>query len=108
MSKFDDYLIAIKKDASTLLGATLRRGKREAKEILLAHIANSKERLKRWTKLLADGDITEREFKLLVNNQVTLGRMRLRTVEVIGKRAALDFRDQLRSLFVDKAVAMFL
>ncbi len=108
MSKFDDYLTAIKKDATTLLGSTLRQGKREAKEILLAHVANSEERLKRWTTLLADGDITPREYKLLINNQITLGRMRLRTVEVIGKRAALDFRDKLRSLFVDKAVAMFL
>ncbi len=108
MSKFDDYIDAVSKDARKLLGATIKQGKKEATAILDAHVQNSKVRLKRWTALLAKGAIEKREFELLVNNQITLGRMRLRTVEVIGKRAALDFRDALRSLFVDKAVEVFL
>ena len=108
MSKFDDYLDDVLSDAKILLGSTFKKGKKEATEILEKHVENSKERLKRWTKLLATGAITESEFKLLVNNQVTLGRMRLRTIKVIGKRAALDFRDKLRTLFIDKAVEVFL
>ena len=108
MSKFDDYLDAVMTDAQILLSSTIREGRKEAKEILEAHVQNSKERLRRWTKLLASGDLKKREFQLLVNNQITLGRMRLRTVEVIGKRAALDFRNALRSLFIDKAFEIFL
>ena len=108
MSKFDDYLDAVMTDATILLSSTIKEGKKEAREILEAHVQNSKERLQRWTKLLASGDLKKREFQLLVNNQITLGRMRLRTVEVIGKRSALDFRDALRSLFIDKAFEMFL
>ena len=108
MSKFDDYLDAVMADAKILLSGTIKRGKKEANAILETHVDNSKERLQRWTKLLANGDIEMREFELLINNQITLGRMRLRTVEVIGKRAALDFRNALRSLFIDKAFEMFL
>lgn len=108
MSKFDDYLDSVMSDARALLGSTFKKGKNEAKDILEAHVKNSEERLQRWTKLLASGDITRFEFSLLINNQITLGRMRLRTVKVIGKRAALDFRDKLRTLFIDKAFDMFL
>ena len=108
MSKFDDYLNAVLADAKVLLNNTISEGKDEAQAILEAHVANSKARLERWTKLLANGDITQREFRLLVNNQVTLGRMRLGTIEVIGKQAAITFRNNLRSLFIDKAFEMFL
>jgi hypothetical protein len=108
MSKFDDYLDEVLKDAKVLLKGTIKQGREEAEAILDAHVENSKERLQRWTKLLASGDLTSREFKILVNNQITLGRMRLRTVQVIGKRAAIEFRDSLRALFIDKAFDIFL
>ena len=108
MSKFDTYLDEVMGDARILLNSSLKKGKDEARAILEAHVENSKERLKRWTKLLAKGEITKFEFKLLLNNQITLGRMRLRTIKVIGKKAALEFRDKLRALFIDKAFETFL
>jgi len=108
MSKFDDYLNSVMADAKVLLNNTIKEGRKEARAILETHVENSKDRLRRWTKLLASGDLSEREFRLLVNNQVTLGRMRLRTIEVIGKQAAITFRDNLRSLFIDKAFEVFL
>ena len=108
MSKFDTYLDDVLRDARILLNGTFKKGKKEAQAILESHVENSKERLQRWTKLLASGEITEFEFKLLLNNQITLGRMRLRTVKVIGKKAALEFRDNLRVLFIDKAFEIFL
>ena len=108
MTKFDEYLNSVLADARKLLDSNVRRGKKEAEAILEAHVKNSRDRLKRWTRLLAIGEITEAEFKLLVNSQITLGKMRLRTVRVISKRAALDLRNSLRALFVDKAIEMFL
>ena len=108
MSKFDTYLDEVMGDARILLNGTIKRGKKEAQAILESHVENSKERLQRWTKLLANGDITKFEFKLLLKNQITLGRMRLRTIKVIGKKAALEFRDKLRALFIDKAFETFL
>ena len=108
MSKFDTYLDEVMGDARILLNSTINKGKKEAQAILEAHVENSKERLQRWTKLLAKGEITEFEFKLLLNNQITLGRMRLRTIKVIGKKAAREFRDKLRALFIDNAFEIFL
>jgi hypothetical protein len=108
MSKFDEYLSSVAAEARKLLDSQVSRGKREAQEILEAHVANSRGRLQRWTRLLANQEITKREFRLLVNSQITLGKMRLRTVRVIGKRAALDLRNSLRALFVDKAFEIFL
>ncbi len=108
MSKFDDYLNSVVAEARKLLDNKIIRGKKEARAILETHVANSRERLQRWTRLLANKEITEAEFRLLVNSQVTLGKMRLRTVRVIGKRAALDLRNSLRALFIDKAFEVFL
>ncbi len=108
MSKFDDYLNSVVAEARKLLDNKISRGKKEARAILETHVANSRERLQRWTRLLANKEITEAEFRLLVNSQVTLGKMRLRTVRVIGKRAALDLRNSLRALFIDKAFEVFL
>lgn len=108
MSRFDDYLKRIKRGSRALLKETLQSGVDEAREIVEAHLKQSEGKLRRWTALLAKGELTESEFKLLVNNQVSLGRMKLRTVEVIGKRSAIDLRDGLRDLLVDAAFAVFL
>lgn len=108
MSDFDDFLKEIIRNGKLLANRTFKRGRDEAKKIMEAHLRNSEERFKRWTRLLARGDISELEFKLLVNNQITLTRMRLRTVRVIGKKAALEFRDGLRGLIVDAARTIFL
>lgn len=108
MSKFDKYMDSVVAEARTLLDSNLSRGKKEAEAILETHVTNSRDRLQRWTRLLANKEITESEFRLLVNSQVTLGKMRLRTVRVMGKRAALDLRNSLRALFIDKAFEIFL
>ena len=108
MPSFDDYLDAVREGAKDLLKETFTRGEVQASEIFEAHLLKSRERLQRWTKLLAEGEITELEFKLLVNNQITLGKMRLRTVKVIGKKSAILFRDRLRQLFIDTAFNMLL
>lgn len=108
MAKFDDYLNEVKKGAKALLGETFKKGRSEATRIFETHLQRTESRLKRWTKLLANGDITELEFKLLVNNQVTLGKMKLRTIKVIGKKSAMEFRDKLRALFIDTAFNTFL
>ena len=112
MSKFDDqfeeYFASTLKDARTLLGQSFKRGKKEATKILNDHAENSRSRIKRWTKLLANKQIREAEYKLLVNSQVTLTRMRLRTVKVIGKKASREFRDALRDMIIKGAITAFL
>jgi len=108
MASFDDYVEAVRAGAKELLKDTLKRGGAEAGEIFEAHLLKSEERLRRWTNLLAAGEITEFEFKLLINNQISLGKMRLRTIKVIGKKSAIVFRDRLRALFIDTALNMLL
>lgn len=108
MSDFDKYLDAIKKGSKELVKQTFKKGGDDAKEIFDAHLQDSEEQLKRWTALLANADITQFEFTLLLNNQITLSRMKLRTIKVIGKKSAIEFRDKLRSLFIDTAVDIFL
>ena len=108
MAKFDIFFEEILRGGNLLVNRTFKRGRAEAKKIVKAHLRNSEDRFKRWTKLLAKGDISEREFRLLVNNQISLTRMRLRTIRVIGKRAAIEFRENLRGLIIDAAVGVFL
>ncbi len=108
MSRFDDYLRTIQRGSRKLVRRTLSKGAEQGRRIVEDHLEQSEDKLRRWTSLLANGELTEAEFKLLVNNQISLGRMKLRTVEVIGKRAAIDLRDGLRELLVDAAFAVFL
>lgn len=108
MASFDTYLKKIKKGAQSILNETLKKGTTEANEIFEAHLKKSEEKLARWTNLLERGELTDVEFVLLVNNQVTLSRMRLRTIKVIGKKSAIEFRDKLRALFINTAFDMFL
>lgn len=108
MSTFDNYVDSVFTQGRALIAATFTQTRDESRAIFETHLTNSRERLDRWTKLLVLGELRPEEFKLLVNNQVTLGRMRMRTTKVIGKAAARDFRDKLRGIFIDNAFSHFL
>lgn len=108
MPSFDDYIDAVRAGAKNLLKETFESGGAEAGAIFEAHLVKSEAKLRRWTKLLAAGEITQFEYELLLNNQITLGKMRLRTIKVIGKKSAIIFRDRLRALFIETAFNMFL
>lgn len=108
MSKFDQFKDTILDDGRKLITSTFKKGRIEAKDIFEVHLLESEVKLKRWTKLLARGDITQSEFKMLVNSQVTLGKMQLRVIKVIGKKSAMEFREKLRELFIDTAFSIFL
>lgn len=105
--EFKKFLRAIKRDSRALLRTSFRRGQDQAKEIVETHLNNSESRFKRWTRLLASGQIRQREFEILTNSQITLTRMRLRTVKAISRSASTEFRNRLREIIRERALKIF-
>jgi len=108
MSKFKQYLDAVEEGALKLIKEVFTTTSDSAEEIFKAHLQSSEERLKRWSKLLASGELTEGEYKWLINNQITLGKMRLNTSKVVAKKQAIELREKLRTLFLESAIKVFL
>jgi len=106
--EFDTFLRAIRRDTRKLLRDSFRRGGDQAKAIVETHLQNSENRFKRWTRLLKKGEIHPREFEILTNSQITLTRMRLRTVKAISRSASAEFRNRLRDIIRQRAMKIFL
>jgi len=108
MSKFKQYLDVVEEGAVELIKDVFSSTSTNAEEIFKAHLKSSEERLKRWSKLLASGELTQGEYKWLINNQITLGKMKLNTGKVIAKKQAIELREKLRTLFLESAIKVFL
>lgn len=108
MAKFDKFKAQLLVEGRALVSSTFKAGAGEARTIFEDHLKDSEEKLKRWTRLLAEGQLDKDEFKILIKSQVTLGKMRLRVVSVIGKKSTMVFRERLRKLIIDTAFSVFL
>ena len=72
MANFEEIFADLKKESKHLINATLKKFKQEAEKDINDFLDNSKEKLKRWTKLLASGELTEDDFEFLVESQKDL------------------------------------
>ena len=108
MSKFDDFIDVIEEGVKELAKKTLKGFKDEAVTDTKAFLDASKEDLKRWTKLLAQGELSQDDFKWLV-----LGRKDVAELHAL-KQAGLAlvgidrFKNALLDLVIDTAFDVFL
>lgn len=82
MAKFDDFVDTIEKGVKELAEKTLKGFKDQAVSDTKKFLEASKKDLKRWTKLLANGELSQDDFEWLV-----LGRkdvMELHTLKQTG------------------------
>jgi hypothetical protein len=108
MSKFDDFLAGVKDGLAPLVTDFAAGLRKDAVDDMLVFLARKKDDLLRWTDLLARGQITQREFEMLVKGAKSL--LKLRALRVAGVQLARVQR--LRSAFIDlvleKAIGTFL
>ena len=108
MSSFDDFVNTIEDGVKELAKKSLKGFKDEATKDAKQFLKASKEDLKRWTKLLGKGELSQDDFEWLV-----LGRKDVAELHAL-KQAGLTavridrFRNALFDLVIDTAIDVFL
>ena len=108
MADFNDFLESLKKGLEEIIKKNWEEFKDAAEKDGKAFLDKTKEDMKRWTKLLAQGDLTKDDFEFLV-----AGKKDLAELEAL-KQAGLTlvrlerFQNALTSLVIDTAFDTFL
>jgi len=108
MGTFDDFLSEVLKGVQDLAVGSLKTFGNEIRDDAQAFIAETREKLERWTILLARGDLDEDEFAFLVESQKDLARMSLITAAGIGAARVKRLRDEIIALVIGAAFRTFL
>lgn len=108
MSNFDDFVEAVKEGAKELAQETFNDFREDAKADAQAFIDKFKEDLKRWTKLLAQGDLSEQDFSDLIQAKKALAEIHLLRQKGVALTKLERFRSGLVNLIIDTAFDVFL
>ncbi len=108
MSNFDDFIQAVQEGVEELAKKTLKGFKDEALTDAKTFLESSQDDLQRWTKLLAQGELTQEDFEWLV-----LGRKDVAELHALKQSGLalvrLDrFKNALLDLIIDTAFDVFL
>jgi len=98
---FGEIFEKLKQDISNLASSTLKNYVNDAKADGMKMLQDMKEKLKRWTQLLADGQLTTSDFEMLVNSQKDLIEMSLLKQSGLAAIRVDQFKSSLFNLVVD-------
>jgi hypothetical protein len=101
MPDFEQIFNDIKSQISQLAKLTVSKYATEAKQDAEEFLESSKEKLKKWTMLLAEGSIDSSEFEWLVNSQQGLAQMKLLTQAGLAQIRADQFKNAVLLVIVD-------
>jgi hypothetical protein len=108
MSAFVDFRTAVLDGVEALAKDLLHGNVQAAREDAETFIANSGDKLQRWTKLLAEGQLTQDEFAALVRSQKDLAEMNALSLAGISAARAQVFRDKMVAVVIDSAFKVLL
>jgi len=98
---FDDIFQQLKVAVENLATTTLKNYVSDAKDDARAMLAAMQEKLKRWTGLLIDGQLTTEDFEWLVNSQKDLVEMAALKEAGLAAIRIDQFKASLLNLVVD-------
>ena len=101
MPEFDEIFEELKTGALELVRLTLKNYKEEAEADAKAFLEDSKEKLEKWTSLLARGELTANDFEWLVESQKDLLVMNTLKQTALTKIRLDQFKNSLLNLVVD-------
>ena len=108
MAKFNEFLKKLKNGIIDLAKDTLSDFKDQAIKDADLFINDTKNDLKRWTKLLSKGELTKDEFTFLVKSKKDLVELHTLTQAGITLITIQKFRDAVIDLVINTAVDVFL
>lgn len=101
MALFEDLFTEIKDKVVDLAKTEVKDFASSAAKETNNYLQTSKEKLKKWTLLLVDGNIDGEEFEFLVNSQLGLGEMKVLTNVGLAQIKAEKFKNAVIHLVVD-------
>ncbi|MBN1637588.1 MAG: hypothetical protein JW866_01380 [Ignavibacteriales bacterium] len=108
MKTYDDFVEALKIGAKDMANEIFDGFENEAKDDVEAFLERTKNDMKRWTNLLAKGELTQHDFSDLVQAKKALAEIHsLRQIGVTLTKLE-RFRTGLINLIIDKALTFFL
>lgn len=108
MADFNDFLESLKNGLDELIKKNWKEFKDAAEKDGKAFFDKSKEDLKRWTKLLAQGDLSQDDFEWLVAGKKDLAEMEALKQTGLALVRLERFQNALISLVIDTAFDIFL
>jgi hypothetical protein len=108
MSQFDDFLTAAKANLSVLGKDGFENYSAEVKAMAQAALDTAKINLALWTSQLATGQLSEAEFKNLVQGETDLTEIAGYTAAGISQTDAQRLRDAVTLTVIDTALDTFL
>lgn len=108
MATFDDYEQELRKGVRKLAQQLVDGLEEEALSDMNTYLKKSRRDLKRWTKLLAAGEITREDFHDLVQAREALSDLHELTRTGIGRTKLERFRTDLIGLLTDSAMKVYL
>lgn len=103
---FNAIFEQLKSDVIDLAKLTLKNYTDEAKNDGLSFLEGSKDKLKKWTELLAEGKLSIDEFEWLVQSQKDLAHMKLLYQKGLAEIRVDQFRNALVNLVIDSILNM--
>ena len=108
MSKFDDFLDIIKEELPDLSIELIEDFKDQGVDDAEKFLDDTKDDLKRWTQLLAKGQLNKDEFTFLVQSQKDLFELHALKQAGLALIAAQKFRDGVVDLIAGAASKTFI
>jgi hypothetical protein len=106
MSKFTDFIDKLVDDGKTLAKGELKKLVSDAKKDKSDFVRLQAENLERWTVMLADGDLTPKGYKKLVQKMEVLAQLEAIKLSVQAKASAQRLADGIKELVVDGLFAL--
>lgn len=108
MAKFDDFKDALEDGIKNLAKKTVKDFADEALNDGKAFLKETENDLKRWTKLLASGDLSQDDFKWLVQSKKDVAEMVALKQKGLALATIDSFRQGMLDLVVNTATGVFL
>lgn len=100
MSKFTDFVDGLADAGRALAKDELKRLVADAKKDRSDFVRLQAENLERWTVMLAEGELTPKGYKLLVQKMEVLTQLEVIKLKVQAKASAQRLADGIRALVV--------
>ncbi|AZJ34136.1 hypothetical protein [Tenacibaculum singaporense] len=98
---FDKILQELKKSLVSLFSEKFNEFSKESKKDIELFLNESKDKLERWTSLLAQGKLTVEDFEWLVESQKDLFKMKTLQAAGISKISLGHFKNKVVKTIVD-------
>lgn len=108
MASFDDFVEALNIGAKDLAKEIFDGFEDEAKDDAKAFLEKTKQDMQRWTKLIAQGDLTKQDFTDLVQAKKALAEIHALRQTGVALTKLERFRTGLINLVIDTAFDVLL